>query len=371
MPQGGCGKAHKISDDMIIDSDDAAVVDNHGTKELPVAPENNLVLDGELSNDRLPATVSIDKLQDAPGHHGIKWKLSALVPSKQTPAEHKHLFHLTAESIALTVITEDNSEHCKVTYHLKIASLSDLKKQLSKYANMAQILKVSQSLKFQKFQNSVTDIVAHVLGLSTLVSTYKDFQVLFTIACKVSNSTPLLSDEDYEIIIDNIAKARDLAVSPFICALNVHHLVTCLNQFWSPTYSQPKRQSEQRARKTTKTRRAAIVATQAQVQAQVQTRVQTQMGAMMGKKRGRRVRRRRRVRGSRSLRCAYTTDYKSPHNPQLTMTYLEEEKQTWRWSYCKCKMTSWTLAVQCLWWLRLLLLDPQWTKTLFSSPWAF
>ena len=50
MPQGGCGKAHRIMDDMIIDSDDAAVVNNYGTKELPVVPENNLVLDGELSN---------------------------------------------------------------------------------------------------------------------------------------------------------------------------------------------------------------------------------------------------------------------------------------------------------------------------------
>ena len=128
MPQGGNRKAHKISDDTIIDSDDAVVVNNHGTKELLVAPENNLVSDGELSDDSLPAAVSIDKLQDAPGQCGIKQKISALVSSKQTPAECKHLFHLTAESIALTVITEDNSEHPKVTYHLKITSSSELKK---------------------------------------------------------------------------------------------------------------------------------------------------------------------------------------------------------------------------------------------------
>ena len=79
MPQGGCGKARKISDDTIIDSDHG-VVDNHGTKELPVAPEKNFVSDGELSDDSLPATVSIDKLQDAPGQHGVKRKISALVP---------------------------------------------------------------------------------------------------------------------------------------------------------------------------------------------------------------------------------------------------------------------------------------------------
>ena len=90
---------------------------------------------------------------------------------------------------------------------------------------MARILKVSQSLTFEKFQDSVMDIVAHALDLSTLVSTYEDFQVLFTIARKVSDPTPLLSDEDYEIMIDNVGKAKDPAISLFICALKVRHLV--------------------------------------------------------------------------------------------------------------------------------------------------
>jgi hypothetical protein len=116
-----------------------------------------------------------------------------------------------------------------VTYHLKIASSSELKKQPSKRTNMARILKVSQSLTFEKFQDSVMDIVAHALELSTLVTTYEDFQVLFTIARKVSDPTPLLSDDDYEIMIDNVGKAKDPAVSLFICALKVCHLATCPN----------------------------------------------------------------------------------------------------------------------------------------------
>ena len=74
------------------------------------------------------------------------------------------------------------------------------------------------------------DIVTHALGLSTLVTTYEDFEVLFTIARKVSDPTPLLSDDDYEIMIDNIGKTKDPAVSLFICALKVRHLVTCPNQ---------------------------------------------------------------------------------------------------------------------------------------------
>jgi hypothetical protein len=94
MPQGGRGKARAISDAMIIDSDDnvsQAVVDDHGTKELPV--------DGELSDDSLPAIVSVDKVQDAQGQRGVKRKISASGTSKQIPGELKQLFRLTSESI--------------------------------------------------------------------------------------------------------------------------------------------------------------------------------------------------------------------------------------------------------------------------------
>lgn len=97
MPQGVRGKARKISDEIIIDSDDALAVvvdDNRGTKEPPAAPESpekNLALDvdsdSELSDDSLPATVSNGK---PPGKRGIKRKISALVPRKQTPAERTY-----------------------------------------------------------------------------------------------------------------------------------------------------------------------------------------------------------------------------------------------------------------------------------------
>ena len=102
MPQGVRGKARKISDAIIIDSDNAANVvatgnvDNNGTKEpAQAAPqadsEKNLALDLDLQpelddSDSLPAAVSTDKLQHAPGQRGIKRKISALVPKKQTSA---------------------------------------------------------------------------------------------------------------------------------------------------------------------------------------------------------------------------------------------------------------------------------------------
>jgi hypothetical protein len=118
-----------------------------------------------------------------------------------------------------------------VTYHLKIATSSELKKQPSKRINMARILKVSQSLDFEKFQDSVMDVVAHALELSMLVTVYDDFQVLFTITRKVSDPTPLLSDADYEIMIDNVRKAKDPTVSLFICALKVCNQLVRPNKF--------------------------------------------------------------------------------------------------------------------------------------------
>ena len=140
MPQGGHGKARKILDDMIIDSDDDAVV--VATKE-PATVGNLGDSDLELSNS-LPAAVS---KSTAPGQpeHGKKWKILALlvVPRKQISAERKPLFYFMSAPITLTVIAEDNSEHPKVTSHLKITSSSKLKKQLSKRTNMARILKVS------------------------------------------------------------------------------------------------------------------------------------------------------------------------------------------------------------------------------------
>lgn len=98
MAGKGRGKARKISNDIIIDSDSddagGAVVDNHRTAgeehTIPLAPEINLASDEELSDHSLPETVSIDKLQDVPGQRGVKRKISALAPSKGTStSKHK------------------------------------------------------------------------------------------------------------------------------------------------------------------------------------------------------------------------------------------------------------------------------------------
>lgn len=56
---------------------------------------------------------------------------------------------------------------------------------------MAQILKVAQSLTMEELQDAIVEIIADALQLSTLISMYDDFEVLFTIAHKVSDPTPL------------------------------------------------------------------------------------------------------------------------------------------------------------------------------------
>jgi hypothetical protein len=124
----------------------------------------------------------------------------------------------------LTLLADKNPDPPKVTYHLKIAQSSELKKQPSKRTNMARILKVAQSLTMEELQDAIVEIIADALQLSTLISTYDDFEVLFTIARKVSDPTPLRSAGDYEILIDNIKSMKDPVVSLFICALKVRFL---------------------------------------------------------------------------------------------------------------------------------------------------
>ena len=101
MPQGGRGKARKISADTIIDSDHVDHDDFDAAAAVAMPVGNLQVGDAELSDNSLPATVSVDKVQDAPGLRGIKRKISALVPRKQIPAtaasaasgsERKHFF---------------------------------------------------------------------------------------------------------------------------------------------------------------------------------------------------------------------------------------------------------------------------------------
>jgi hypothetical protein len=108
-----------------------------------------------------------------------------------------------------------------VTYHLKIALSTELKKQPSKRNNKARLLKVPQSITLDKLQDAIMEKVADALEISTLIFTHHDFETLFTIARKVSDPTPLQSHDDYGVLLDNLKNMRDPAVSLFICALKV------------------------------------------------------------------------------------------------------------------------------------------------------
>jgi hypothetical protein len=70
-------------------------------------------------------------------------------------------------------------------------------------------------------QDAILDKVAEVLKISTLTSTYHDFEVLFTVARKISDPTSLQSNDDYEVLIENVEKMSNPAASIFVCALKV------------------------------------------------------------------------------------------------------------------------------------------------------
>lgn len=74
-------------------------------------------------------------------------------------------------------------------------------------------------------QDAILDKVTEVLKISTLTSTNLDFEVLFTVACKISDPTPLQSNDDYEVLIKNIEKMSNPATSIFVCALKVCDLL--------------------------------------------------------------------------------------------------------------------------------------------------
>lgn len=72
-----------------------------------------------------------------------------------------------------------------------------------------------------ELQDAIMEKVADALQLSTLISTYNEFKSLFTIVQKISNPTPLQSDGNYEVLLDNLRNVKEPAVSIFICALKV------------------------------------------------------------------------------------------------------------------------------------------------------
>ncbi|KAF8221884.1 hypothetical protein L208DRAFT_1382079 [Tricholoma matsutake] len=119
----------------------------------------------------------------------------------------------------MDTVDRQHPEVPTITYHLKVASHFELKKQPAKWDNKAQILKLLLTFPWVQMQDAILDKVAEVLKISMLTSTYHDFKVLFTVAHKISDHTPLQSNDDYEVLIENIEKMSNAAASIFVCAL--------------------------------------------------------------------------------------------------------------------------------------------------------
>ena len=202
----GRGKARKNSTATI---NEPGNIDGHGNTDQSAPMELS-----DSDDDSLPAGVLYDVQAARPLQHGVKRKSTNTVDSKPSiPSDRTFVLILR--------ILGQPPEVPTVTYHLKVASHSELKKQPAKQDNKAQILKVSLTLPWVQMQDAILDKAAEVLKISTLTSTYHDFEVLFTVAHKISDPTPLQSNDDYEVLIENIAKMSNPAASIFICALKV------------------------------------------------------------------------------------------------------------------------------------------------------
>ena len=223
----GRGKARKNSTATINEPDATGNTtdDGHGNANqsapIELSMHNPLMTLHDVGDDRdddLPAVVLCDVQAGGPLQHGVKWKPTDTVDSKPSiPSRRTFLLILR--------IPGQPPEAPTVTYHLKVASHSELKKQPAKRDNKARILKLSLTFPWVQMQDAILDKVAEVLKISTLTLTYHDFEVLFTVARKISDPTPLQSNDDYEVLIENIEKMSNPAASIFVCALKVCDLL--------------------------------------------------------------------------------------------------------------------------------------------------
>ncbi|KAG6834674.1 hypothetical protein H0H93_008104 [Arthromyces matolae] len=154
--------------------------------------------DPSESDEELPSTVLADAEN---GPRGRKRKAS------------------TTTSPGISVNSSRDSTERTITYHLKIATASELDKAPVKRNNKARIAKKSQNLSFLDFQNEITKIATDVLKLPYIMTPYDDFDVMFTVPRKVPDPCPLQSPEDYDTLLDSVKSAKDPTASLFMCQL--------------------------------------------------------------------------------------------------------------------------------------------------------
>lgn len=112
----------------------------------------------------------------------------------------------------------------KITYQLKLAPKSELKKQPHKRKNQVHLVTLAANLDWDAVRAQFLVKIEECLKLKKL--DLLDYNISFTVPRKISDSTPLSTDEDYDFLLKNVAKCTYKTASVYICAMKVNFMIT-------------------------------------------------------------------------------------------------------------------------------------------------
>jgi hypothetical protein len=134
----------------------------------------------------------------------------------------------------------------KISYQLKLAPKSELKKQPHKRKNQVRILTLSADLDWDTVKAQILAKIDDCLKPMTL--SFDDYELCFTVPRKVSDPAPLATVDDYSFLLKNVVKCMDKTAYIYICAIKVRFsdvplvfllLYTALTFFKDPTIMKP------------------------------------------------------------------------------------------------------------------------------------
>ena len=107
----------------------------------------------------------------------------------------------------------------KISYQLKLAPKSELNKQPQKRKNQVRILTLSADLNWDTMKAQILVKIEDCMKPKKL--DFDDYDVCFTIPRKVSDPTPLATEDDYGFLLKNVTKCMDKTAYIYICAVKV------------------------------------------------------------------------------------------------------------------------------------------------------
>ena len=115
----------------------------------------------------------------------------------------------------------------KITYQLKLAEKPELEKQPSKRKNQVRILTLSADLDWDSLKAQILVKIDECLKPRAL--DFGNYDVCFTVPRKVSDPTPLGTDEDYEFLRTNVLKMSEKTAHIYICTRKVSKSVSVIS----------------------------------------------------------------------------------------------------------------------------------------------